>query len=159
MGNQPRELNWLPIFSERSEIMEINAVVRKSSFEIACDVLVVGIFDGENPEADVLAELDKRTGGLITNLIDSGEFSGKAGESAYLHNPGDIKARRLLLLGAGKVDEFSTDIVRKMAGTAARMLRGKKAHSIAFLRRSQLPIGESAQAAGVCEAGGYEDRL
>jgi leucyl aminopeptidase len=147
MGNQPRELNWLPIFSERSEIMEINAVVRKSSFEIACDVLVVGIFDGENPEADVLAELDKRTGGLITNLIDSGEFSGKAGESAYLHNPGDIKARRLLLLGAGKVDEFSTDIVRKMAGTAARMLRGKKAHSIAFLRRSQLPIGESAQAA------------
>src|SRR5262245_11500081 len=127
--------------------MEINAVVRKSCFEIACDVLVVGIFDGENPEVDVLAEIDKRTGGLITNLIDSGEFSGKSGESAYLHNPGDIKARRLLLLGAGKVDEFSTDVVRKMAGTAARMLRGKKAHSIAFLRRSQLPIGDSAQAA------------
>jgi leucyl aminopeptidase len=127
--------------------MEINAVVRKHFSEIVCDVLVFDVFEGERPEGDVLAELDKRAGGVITSLIESGEFSGKAGESAYIHTPGDIKARRLLLLGAGKADEFNTDVVRKMAGTAARMLRGKKAHSIAFLRRSRLPIGESAQAA------------
>jgi leucyl aminopeptidase len=127
--------------------MEINAVVRKHFSEIVCDVLVVDVFEGEKPEGEVLAELDKRSGGVITSLIEAGEFSGKSGESAYIHNPGDIKARRLLLLGAGKPDEFNTDVVRKMAGTAARMLRGKKAHSIAFLRRSQLAIGESAQAA------------
>jgi leucyl aminopeptidase len=127
--------------------MEINAVARKHFSEIVCDALVFDVFEGEKPEGGVLAELDKRSGGVITSLIESGEFSGKSGESAYLHNPGDLKARRLLLLGAGKSDEFNTDVVRKMAGTAARMLRGKKAHSIAFLRRSQLPIGESAQAA------------
>jgi leucyl aminopeptidase len=127
--------------------MEINAVGRKHFSEIVCDALVFDVFEGEKPEGGVLEELDKRSGGVITSLIESGEFSGKSGESAYLHNPGDLKARRLLLLGAGKSDEFNTDVVRKMAGTAARMLRGKKSHSIAFLRRSQLPIGESAQAA------------
>jgi leucyl aminopeptidase len=127
--------------------MEINAVARKHFSEIVCDALVFDVFEGEKPEGGVLEELDKRSGGVITSLIESGEFSGKSGESAYLHNPGDLKARRLLLLGAGKSDEFNTDVVRKMAGTAARMLRGKKSHSIAFLRRSQLPIGESAQAA------------
>jgi leucyl aminopeptidase len=127
--------------------MEINVVARKHFSEIVCDAIVFDVFEDEKPDGGVLAELDKRSGGVITSLIESGEFSGKSGESAYLHNPGDLKARRLLLLGAGKSDEFNTDVVRKMAGTAARMLRGKKAHSIAFLRRSQLPIGESAQAA------------
>jgi leucyl aminopeptidase len=127
--------------------MEIKAFVGKHFAEIVCDVLVVDVFEGEKLEGDVLAELDKRSGGVITSLIESGEFSGKSGESAYVHTPGDLKARRLLLLGAGKADEFNTDVVRKMAGIAARMLRGKKVHSIAFLRRSQLPIGESAQAA------------
>ncbi len=127
--------------------MEINAIVRKNFYEIACDVLVVDVFEGEKLDGDMLAELDKRSGGVITSLIESGEFSGKSGESAYIHQPGDIEARRLLLLGAGKSDEFNIDGVRKMAGIAARMLRGKKARSIALFRRSRLPIGESAQAA------------
>ncbi len=34
-----------------------------------------------------------------------------------------------------------------MAGTAARLLRGKNVRRFAFLRRSQLQLGESAQAA------------
>ncbi|MEK7830831.1 MAG: leucyl aminopeptidase, partial [Acidobacteriota bacterium] len=71
-------------------------------------------------------------------------------ESAYVHNTGDIKARRLLLLGAGKQAEFTADNVRRMAGTAARILRGKKARTFAFLRRSDVAdvaVAESAQAA------------
>lgn len=126
--------------------MEVKADSRKFH-EIECDALVVGIYEGEKPEAGVLAELDKRTGGVLISLIETGEFTGKSGESAYVHNPGDIKARRLLLLGAGKREDFTTDNVRRMAGTAARTLRGKKARNFAFLRRSQLPIGDSAEAA------------
>ncbi|MCI0337591.1 MAG: leucyl aminopeptidase [Acidobacteria bacterium] len=126
--------------------MEVKADARKFA-EIDCDALVVGVYEGEKPDGGALAEIDERSGGVITSLIETGELTGKSGESSYVHNPGDIKARRLLLLGAGKLDEFNLDVVRKMAGTAARMLRGKKARSFAFLRRSQLPLGESAQAA------------
>ncbi len=126
--------------------MEIKADSREFH-EIECDALVVAVFEGEKPEEGALAEIDKRSKGVITSMIGTGELTGKSGESAYVHNPGDMKARRLLLLGAGKKEEFTTDNVRKMAGTAARMLRGKKARSFAILRRSQLPIGESAQAA------------
>jgi leucyl aminopeptidase len=126
--------------------MEVKADSRKFS-EIECDALVVGVCEGEKPEENTLSEIDKLTGGVITSLIETGEFTGKPGESAYVHNTGDIKARRLLLLGAGKSDDISTDLVRKMAGTAARTLRGKKVRSFAFVIRPQLPIGESAQAA------------
>ncbi len=126
--------------------MEVKADASKF-YEIECDALVVGVFEGEKPEVGTLAEIDKRTGGVLTSLIETGEFTGKSGESAYIHNPGQMKARRLLLIGAGKQEEFTTDNVRRMAGTAARTLRGKKARSFAFLRRSQLPIGDSAEAA------------
>ncbi|HQR31108.1 MAG TPA: leucyl aminopeptidase [Blastocatellia bacterium] len=126
--------------------MEVKADTRKF-YEIECDALAVGVFEGETPEAGDLAEIDKRTGGVLTSLIETGEFTGKSGETAYVHSPGDMKARRLLLLGAGKQAEFTTDNVRRMAGTAARTLRGKKARTFAFLRRSDLAISESAQAA------------
>ncbi len=126
--------------------MEVKADSRKF-YEIECDALAVSVFEGEKPESGVLAEIDKRTGNVLTSLIETGEFVGKPGESAYVHSTGDMKARRLLLLGAGKREEFRTDNVRRMAGTAARTLRGKKARTFAFLRRSDLAVSESAQAA------------
>lgn len=126
--------------------MEVKADASKF-YEIECDALVVGVYEGEKPDTDTLADIDKRTGGVLTSLIETGEFTGKSGESAYIHNPGEMKARRLLLMGAGKQEEFTTDNVRRMAGTAARTLRGKKARNFAFLRRSQLPISDSAEAA------------
>jgi leucyl aminopeptidase len=125
--------------------MEIK-VDSRDFHEIECDALVVAVFEGEKPEEGVLAEIDKRSNGVISSLFETGELSGKSGESAYVHNPGNIKARRLLLLGVGKKEEFTTDGARKMAGTAARALRGKKARNFAILRRSQLPAGEGSQA-------------
>ncbi|MBK6799053.1 MAG: leucyl aminopeptidase [Acidobacteria bacterium] len=126
--------------------MEVKADTRKF-YEIECDALVVGLFEGEKPLEGDLAEIDKRTEGVISSLIETGEFSGKSGESAYVHNTGSLKASRLLLMGYGKKEEFSADNVRRMAGAAARTLRGKKSRTFAFLRRSDLNIGESAQAA------------
>jgi len=126
--------------------MEVKADSRQFH-EIECDALVVAVFEGEKPDEGALAEINKRSNGVVTSLVETGELTGKSGESAYVHNPGDMKARRLLLLGVGKKEELTADDVRKMAGTAARTLRGKKARSFAILRRSQLPIGEGAQAA------------
>jgi leucyl aminopeptidase len=126
--------------------MEVKADSKKLS-EIECDALVIGVYEGEKPVENTLSEIDKLTGGVITSLIETGEFTGKSGESAYIHHTGDMKARRLLLLGAGKPDDFNTDIVRKMTGTAARTLRSKKVRSFAFASGSKLPVGESAQAA------------
>src|SRR5262245_24168716 len=121
--------------------MEIK-VDSRQFHEIECDALVVAVFEGEKPDAGALAEINKRSNGVITSLVEIGEVTGKSGEHAYVHNPGDMKSRRLLLLGVGKKEDFTTDDARKMAGTAARKLRGKKARSFAILRRSQLPIGE-----------------
>ena len=89
---------------------------------------------------------------------------GKQGDMVYVYRPGNIKARRLVLVGAGKREEFSFDTVRKVTGAAARFLRSKGARSMAILRRSQLDVEASAQAAvegallGVVRARYVQDR-
>src|SRR6187549_3630819 len=102
--------------------MEVKADARKFS-EIECDALVVPVYEGEQPEIGALSEVDKRTGGVVTSLIETGEFTGKSCESAYLHNPGDIKAKRILLMGVGKQADVNADTVRRIAGAATRILR------------------------------------
>ncbi|MFN7931339.1 MAG: M17 family peptidase N-terminal domain-containing protein [Blastocatellia bacterium] len=51
----------------------------------------------------------------------------KAGETVYLHNPGNIAARRLLLLGAGKLADYNTDIVRRMLGFGGAVVAREEA--------------------------------
>jgi len=105
------------------------------------------IYEGEKAGEGTLKELDERSDGMLSELLSSDEMRGKQGDMVYVHRPGNIRARRLLLVGAGKRDDFSFDTVRKVAGSAARFLRGKSARTMAILRRSQLDLGNSVQAA------------
>ena len=82
------------------------------------EALVTYIFEDGDTSQGRIAELDKRTGGLLGTLIKSGEATGKALETTLVHAPGGLKAARLLLIGAGKRDHFSTATLRKVAGVA-----------------------------------------
>ena len=86
--------------------MEIRADAGRF-FEIETDTLVVAVYEGEKPEGGALAEIDKRTGGVLTSLIETGELTGKAGETAYVHSAGDMKARCILFMGAGKLADLN----------------------------------------------------
>jgi leucyl aminopeptidase len=126
--------------------MEVRADSGKF-YEVEADALVVTVYEGEKADEGALKEIDERAGGTVGELLGTDEMRGKQGDMVYIHNPGQIRARRLLLVGAGKREDFSFDTVRKVSGTAARFLRGKGARSMAILRRSQLDIERAAQAA------------
>lgn len=126
--------------------MEVRAEFEKF-YDIETDALVVTIYEGERADEGELKELDDRTGGVLKELLGSDEMRGKQGDIAYIYHPGNIKARRLLLIGGGKREDFTVDTVRRVSGTSARYLRNKGARSMAILRRSQLDLEESAQAA------------
>ncbi len=115
-------------------------------YEVETDALVVLVFEGEEPSAGVLGEVDDKTNGLVSELLGSDELRGKSGDMVYVYRPGSLKARRLLLVGAGKRDDFDFESVRQVSGAAARYLRSKGAKSMAILRRSQLDIVRSAEA-------------
>jgi leucyl aminopeptidase len=126
--------------------MEVRADSAKF-YDVEADALVVTVYEGEKADEGALKELDERTSGVISEMLGSDEMRGKQGDMVYLYRPGQIRARRLLLVGAGKREDYSLDTVRKVTGSAARYLRGKGVRSMAILRRSQLDLGKAVQAA------------
>src|SRR4051812_22550113 len=88
---------------------------------IAC-----AVFKDEKADEGFLKELDEATGGIIRSVIESEELKGKEGETVYLHlGNGTMKAKRLLLLGAGAREDFKTPQISQLAGAAVRALRSK----------------------------------
>src|SRR5690606_26681255 len=111
--------------------MQIRAV-SSSPAEIEADALVLTLFqlaDGEKPEGQANAW----TAGVIADLYSRGEFSGKALETAVIHRPAGLKAVRLLLVGGGKRDAYSSSVARNGAAVAVRQLKPKGAKSIAIV--------------------------
>jgi leucyl aminopeptidase len=115
-------------------------------YEVEADALVVMIYEGETAGEGALKELDERTGGILNEMLGTDEMRGKQGDMVFIYRPGNIRAKRLLLIGAGKREDINFETIRKVAGTATRFLRSKGARAIATLRRSQLDLERSVQA-------------
>ena len=123
--------------------MEIKPELSKFQ-DVEADALAIPIFEGEKPDQGLLKELDELSGGMVSEVISSGEMRGKLGDAVYIHRPGKIAARRLLLLGAGS-RPATPDAWSKCGGTAARFLRAKGAKNFALLLRSASDLSAAAQ--------------
>ena len=110
------------------------------------DALVTYVFENGDLTQGRPAELDKLTGGMLTRLSQSGELTGKSLETTLLHAPAGFKAVRLLLVGAGKREQFNPATLRKVAGAALRYLKARAAHKVVFLVREADSTEEVAQA-------------
>ena len=125
--------------------MEIG-VSSGSPFEVEAGALVVPIYESEDVNEGFLKELNERAGGAPAELIGSDEMQGKSGDFALIHKPGDIRAKRLLLVGAGKREETTGISLRKMSGSIARFIRNKGIKTFALVDRGDLAPDFSAQA-------------
>jgi len=112
--------------------------------EVDTECLVVFALDHsvKNPGGDSktkdkpeprLAVKDAALEKAVADLVSSGEITGKAFETAMLHRPQGLKAKRLLVVGAGKAKSFSQAEARKAAGSAIRALKPKTIKSCAFV--------------------------
>src|SRR6202051_3244642 len=72
---------------------------------------------------------------MLSRLSKSGELTGKSLETTLLHAPAGFKAARLLLVGAGKREQFNPATLRKVAGAGLRYLKARAAHKVVFLVR------------------------
>ncbi|TEU12486.1 MAG: leucyl aminopeptidase [Anaerolineales bacterium] len=102
--------------------MEITAKAGQIQQEEAA-LIVVNLFQGVKTPGGATGAIDKALGGLITDLIASGDLTGKLNELAVLYTRGAIPAQRVMVVGLGKEEEFDLDKVRDVAGTVARKVR------------------------------------
>lgn len=113
--------------------------------ELETEALVVLVADREPKLEGTLAVIDQAAQGAVRELLESGEFSGRALETALLYRPAGLKAKRLLLIGAGKNTPGVFEL-RRIATVAARQLKGKNLHRIAILAPAGLDPETAARA-------------
>ena len=120
----------------------MQATIRRATAPAAdSDALIVLAFAGEAPKLDAPCDT------VIAHLYESGEFSGKPGETAVLHAPAGLATRRLTLVGCGPADKFGTAEMRAAAGTGLRTAKSKSAHSCALTLTAAHSTGAFVEAA------------
>jgi leucyl aminopeptidase len=110
------------------------------------EALVSYVFEEADPVQGRISELDQSANGLLRSLAKSGELTGKTLEMTLIHAPAGLKAARLLLVGAGKREQFTSATLRKLAGAALRYLKARSVKQVTFLVRENNVTEESAQA-------------
>ena len=112
--------------------MKINlALTPAAQTETECLVAVV-LDRGEKDKTEAFVSADKALQQAAAELISSGDVTGKNFEVTWLHKPSGLKAKRLLLIGGGKANKFSSSELRKLAGAAVRALKPRSLRSLAF---------------------------
>ena len=102
----------------------MNITVRQGEIQkTETEALVVNLFQGARP-GGATAAVDAELGGLIGRVVDSGDFTGEKNRTLLLYpDAGGLPARRVLLVGLGRQNEFDLETARQAAGTAARRLQ------------------------------------
>ena len=99
---------------------------------IASDLLVISLFEGQSAKEAGFGTLDAALGGLIEQVIETGDFKGEGLKTRLLYTHGDaVATRRILLVGLGKQAEFTTTVARRAAGVAAQTLVDLKLRRLA----------------------------
>src|SRR5215471_13346935 len=124
-------------------------LIVSSPADVETECLVVFALDhGEKQANDLrLANRDTALEKAAAELLSSGELTTKKPfEAAMIHHPQGLKAKRLLVINAGKAKRFSPAELRKAAGSAVRFLKLRMIKSCVFVP----PEGNSVENAARC---------
>jgi len=123
--------------------MELRTMIGQVT-QVETPAVAVGLFrDPAHPLQGPVGELDAALDGALGAVISDGDFKGKANDSIVLYTRGAIPAKRVILVGLGKPEDFSADVVRKAAATVARKARDLGVSAIHTVLHGLTPDGVS----------------
>jgi len=122
--------------------------------DVVCDMLAFPVFEDETEQSASLRSLAKVTRGTLGMIFHSGEFKAELHKTSCIHKPAGLKARRLLLVGAGKKEAFDTARLREVAGVSIRAARSLHCKTVGFFLRpdSMVPLAARAASEGAMYA-------
>ena len=114
-----------------SETSDISAEPSADPAHFKADALVV--FLESDGLRGPLIEIDKSTGGLLQQLFQQGELTGKRYECISLYAPNGLACKQLLIVGIGSCKEVHAGVLYEASGAAARRLSGQPRATVGFL--------------------------
>jgi len=126
-------------------------VEAKDLIECSTEGLVLGIFEGHKPEGQI-KELDEKLNNEISSLMQKKEFNGETGQHALISTLGRIKAKKIILVGLGKKEEFYSETLRRASALASIVARNNSLKDFSFALHSiQAKIPEEETASSITE--------
>ncbi len=104
----------------------------RSLDELNTDLIVASLFETERPPRGVCGLADWRLNGFISRQILGGSVRGTKDEWVLLPLHRRLPARRLLLAGLGRREDFSIMQARHVAYKLAKLLKGLDATDVAL---------------------------
>lgn len=90
------------------------------------DAAIVNLFEGVTRPAGATGAVDSAIGGIISDLIDAGELTGKRGNSVLIHTPSKVydgfTPSRVLVVGLGPGESFGWQEIRDVSALAVKKL-------------------------------------
>jgi leucyl aminopeptidase len=120
--------------------------------EIQADWLIAGAWE-DAPPGEVSLALDKRLGGVIERLRQSGDLTGKAKEVTTLLDCQGLLAPRLLIVGLGQRAQFEHANLHDAAALAARSITVRSLDRLAMIVPTDVPGLGLDEIAIACGAG------
>jgi leucyl aminopeptidase len=97
------------------------------------DTLVIGVFQGQVDSHPSVLSVDRALGGGLLEHAKAVEFDGKADQVLDVPTLGRLKARRLVLLGAGEEQKFDGARLRTFTTSALRGALGSQVRTVALV--------------------------
>jgi leucyl aminopeptidase len=114
---------------------------------IECDALMIPLFEDENDQEELTSTLDQKLDGLLSELKSTEEWKAKTGQISVIHRPDQLGAGRLVLLGAGKREDYDAQSVRSLMIRAVGQVKGYNLKRLAVYLRRPADTALSFQAA------------
>lgn len=87
------------------------------------DAIIIPVFEGPEKLSGAAKELDDAAAGIIHNVLTSGDFTGERYRTTVLYTQNAVPIGRIILVGLGKENDATLDIVRGAGGKGFRCAR------------------------------------
>jgi leucyl aminopeptidase len=85
--------------------------------------IILTLFEDSKKLTGTALEIDQKSNGLISELIENGDFEAKPSQISVIYTRGSLPAKRIALVGLGKHSEFNLEKLRAAFAKALQHLR------------------------------------
>ena len=143
MGSMRTEISFAPIAGIATELLAVLAVDTQTEK------------GSEAKPRPTLLTTDAAVQAAAAGVISTGEYKAGANETVLLHAPSGLAAKRLLIVGLGKLAKATVHSVRDAAGTAVRFAKPRGIREVTLALPEDFAKGSADSLARAAVVGAY----
>ena len=102
----------------------MNITVKKGNLaDTKTQAVILALCEGEKTFSELVSKIDQKTGGLLNDLLKSGDFEARPSQVSVIYTRGALPAKRIALVGLGKKSELNLEKIRNAFAKVMQHLR------------------------------------